>query len=74
MSKVTALKPDAAMQTGVVSELRDMLERAERGEFVGVWGLAELPGGQYFHFGSSTYNRLQTSGALLELAIERLKT
>lgn len=55
-----------------VRTLRDLLERAEAGEIIAVTGVAEIDGGTYRHFGSSTMSRLQTSGALLEAAIERL--
>lgn len=53
--------------------LRTVLGRLERGEAIAVYGIVELSDGCYRHFGSSTMSRLQTAGALLECAVERLK-
>lgn len=55
-----------------VETLRQLLRAAESGEILAVSGIAELPGGSYRQFGSATMSRLQTAGALLELAVSRL--
>lgn len=55
-----------------VATLRQLLADAEAGEIIAVSGIAELAGGSYRQFGSATMSRLQTAGALLELAVQRL--
>lgn len=56
-----------------ITQLRDALRRAEAGEVIAVSGILELSTGDYMSFGSPTLSRLQTAGALLELAVQRLR-
>lgn len=53
--------------------LREVLAEVESGDAIAVYGIVEYKTGTYRHFGSVTMSRLQTAGALLECAIERLK-
>lgn len=53
--------------------LRNVQHEIESGEAVAVYGIVETRDGYYHQFGSSTMSRLQTAGALLECAVERLK-
>lgn len=56
----------------VIATLERMLEIAKSGKAIGCSGIIELEGSTYQQFGTKTMSRLQTAGALLELAIERL--
>lgn len=53
--------------------VRNVLSQLESGEAISVCGIVETNDGCYRPFGSSTMSRLQTAGALLECAVERLK-
>lgn len=64
-------KPDECRQSAI-DTLRGLLAEAEAGSIIAVTGIVECRDGNYRHFGSSTMSRLQTSGALLEAAINRL--
>lgn len=55
----------------VASCLRELVERADAGEIVGVTVVSEHPDGTYGVTGSQTLSRLQTMGALLDAAIMR---
>lgn len=55
-----------------IKELREALELAESGEIIACYGVLESRNGTYRHFGSATMSRLQTAGALLECAVQRL--
>ena len=56
-----------------IAVLKGLLKGAEEGTLITVTGIAECRDGTYYHFGSATMSRLQTSGALLECAIKRLE-
>lgn len=56
-----------------IALLYELLSRAEQGEVVGLVGMAELRGGLVESFGTATWSRLQTAGALLELAVGRVQ-
>ena len=56
-----------------IAVLEGLLEEAQAGTLIAVTGIAEFMDGTYRDFGSATMSRLQTAGALLECAIERLK-
>lgn len=53
--------------------LREVLAEVDSGEAIAVYGIVEYKTGTYRQFGSATMSRLQTAGALLECACERLK-
>lgn len=62
-----------ACQESVIATLETLLEEARRGELISVYGIAEGKSGAYKQFGSATMSRLQTAGALLECAMDRLR-
>lgn len=62
------------VKASVVKQLKMMLEQAEAGEIVGVTALCELAGGHTQLYGSATMSRLQTAGALLECAVDRVQS
>ena len=53
--------------------LHEVLGEVESGDAIAVYGIVEYKTGTYRQFGSATMSRLQTAGALLECAVERLK-
>ena len=69
---VTKLAFDNGRSQETINQLRDALERAEAGEVVGVIGILELLGNKYCMFGSPGRSRHETSGMLLEMAMERI--
>lgn len=52
----------------------EQVQKDPSNPIVCITGLVMTKDGHYVPFGSSTMSRLQTSGALLELAIDRLKS
>ena len=66
------LVPHSKFSASAVKQAQDLLEICQSGECVGFTVIIETTGGQYRVAGSQTMSRLQTSGALLEAAIERL--
>jgi hypothetical protein len=67
------LVPHSKVSASAVKQAEDLLEICQSGECVGFTVIIEIVGGQYRVAGSSVMSRLQTSGALLEAAIDRLK-
>jgi hypothetical protein len=59
-------------RNSTIETLKALLAEAEAGQVITVTGIAENSDGTYRNFGSTTMSRLQTSGALLEAAINRL--
>ena len=53
--------------------LREVQTDIENGDAIAVYGIVETKDGRYRQFGSASMSRLQTAGALLECAVERLK-
>lgn len=62
-----------SVRNDAIECVRNVLRQLENGEALTVYGVVELSDGYYRQFGSSTMSRLQTAGALLECAVERLK-
>jgi hypothetical protein len=55
-----------------VSLLREMLDRAEKGEIVSFSGVFWLRGGNYETVSSGEESRLKIVGALMQIIIDRL--
>lgn len=72
MNPLRLVTTDEKKQQRLVDSLRELLKQAEAGEITGICGIVELPGDNYRNIGSETCSRLQTAGALLDAAINRL--
>lgn len=74
MSNVRTLKTiPQARNAESIAKLRELLERAERGEIIGFTGCFYLPGNEYTVVGTRCESIHSEAGVLLECAIERLK-
>lgn len=72
MSEPTALRTvRSTLHEKTADCLRQLAERAERGEIVAVTVVTEFADGCYGISGSPVLSRLQTMGALLDAAIMR---
>lgn len=65
--------PERAQNLELIDMLRNYLDLAERGEAIGMAGVIYLRGSKYLIGGTSSSNRHEQAGALLECAMERLK-
>jgi hypothetical protein len=73
MHEVTSIKTHRDFcKKESVNHLRWAIDQIENGEGLAVTGILEDANGEYQSFGGSTMSRLQTAGALMELAMERL--
>lgn len=69
---VTELKTTRSqLPAETATYLREMAEKADRGEILAVTVVYELPDGCYGISGTRTLSRLQTMGALLDAAFMR---